>query len=101
MQWGLFHTLEQPKGGLVLLIHILIALFLLILLVRIATLPLKLGLRLLLNTLAGYLCLFALNWLGLLWGLALSINLVTALIVGVFGLPGLAALLLIRFLCLL
>jgi len=45
--------------------------------------------RLFLSSLAGGLCLWAINLLGQRWGFELAVNPVTALCVGTLGLPGL------------
>lgn len=58
--------------------------------------PLKLALRVLLNTLLGFAALFALNLAAPLTGFALGLNLFNALTVGVLGVPGLALLCLLK-----
>ncbi len=75
----------------------LIALFLLAALVRLFAAPLRLALRVLLNTLLGFGALFLLNVLAPLTGVALGFNVWNALAVGVLGVPGFALLLLLRF----
>ena len=69
-----------------------------ILALRIFTLPIRLFFRLLWSTLVGYLLLFLFNAVGSLIGLTLSVNTLTAVIVGVLGIPGLILLLLVRWL---
>lgn len=46
----------------------------------------------------GALALFLVNWIGSQWGFHLPINLVTAFITGVLGLPGLICLILVKVL---
>ena len=58
--------------------------------------PLKLALRVLLNTLLGFAALFALNLAGNLTGFTLGLNLFNALVIGVLGAPGLALLCLLK-----
>ncbi len=58
--------------------------------------PLKLALRVLLNTLLGFAALFALNLAAPLTGFTLGMNLFNALTVGILGVPGLALLVLLR-----
>ena len=60
--------------------------------------PLKLLLRLLLNTIGGFLFLFLLNFLGQFVGISLGINLFNAVVVGIFGLSGLGLLLILPWL---
>jgi len=65
--------------------------------VRLFAAPLRLALRVLLNTLLGFGALFLLNVLAPLTGVALGFNVWNALTVGVLGVPGFALLLLLRF----
>ena len=58
--------------------------------------PLRLALKVLLNTLLGFAALFALNLASPLTGFTLGLNLFNALTVGVLGAPGLALLCLLR-----
>ena len=58
--------------------------------------PLKLALRVLLNTLLGFAALFALNLAAPLTGFTLGMNLFNALTIGILGVPGLALLVLLR-----
>ncbi len=69
-----------------------------ILALRIFTLPIRFLFRLLWSTLTGYLLLFLFNAVGGMIGLSLTVNTLTALIVGVLGVPGLILLLLVRWL---
>jgi inhibitor of the pro-sigma K processing machinery len=76
----------------------LLAGFLLIALIRIFKTPLKLAARLLVNTLLGFLALWAVNLVSGITGFSLGLNLWNALTIGVLGLPGLVLLLLVRWL---
>lgn len=60
--------------------------------------PIKIVLKLLLNTVVGFIALFALNWLGSFVGITVAINWLNAVIVGVLGVPGVALLLLLQWL---
>ena len=61
--------------------------------------PIKLLFRLLLNTIGGFIVLFLVNLAAPLIGVApLSLNWLNALIVGIFGLPGVGLLLILRWL---
>ena len=51
-----------------------------------------------LNTVLGFVGLFLVNWLGSYIGISLGINVVNAVVVGTFGIPGLILLLLLRWL---
>ena len=58
--------------------------------------PLKLALKVLVNTLLGFAALFLLNLTGGLTGVTLGLNLFNALTVGVLGVPGLVLLVLLK-----
>ncbi len=59
---------------------------------------LKLAFKLLLNTVIGFIALIFVNSIGAYIGISIGINLVTALVVGIFGMPGVALLLLLQWL---
>ena len=71
--------------------------FLLLALIRIFSTPLRMALKLLVNTLLGFLALWATNLAAGITGLTLGFNLFNALIIGVLGLPGFALLLLTQW----
>ena len=70
--------------------------FFLITLLRIFRTPLRLALKLLMNTALGFLALWAVN-AAAVTGVALGLNLLNALTVGVLGLPGFVLLLLAQW----
>ena len=59
--------------------------------------PLKNFLRVGLNTILGYLALFLLNLTTAVTGLSLGFNLLNALVIGIFGVPGFIFLLLLQW----
>ena len=75
----------------------ILAAFFLIALLRIFSAPLKIALRLLVNTLLGFLALWAVNLTGAVTGIALGLDLTNALVIGTLGLPGFVLLLLIQW----
>ena len=75
----------------------LLAVFFLIALIRVFRAPLRLALRLLGNTLLGFLALWAVGATAGITGITLGLNLWNALIVGVLGVPGLVLLLLVQW----
>lgn len=75
----------------------LLGAFFLIALVRLFRAPLRLALRLLGNTLLGFLALWAADLTAGFTGIALGFNLLNALVIGVLGLPGFALLLLTQW----
>lgn len=58
--------------------------------------PLKLALKVLLNTLLGFAALFLLNLARGFTGFALGMNLFNALVIGILGVPGLVLLVLLK-----
>ena len=72
--------------------------FLLWLVIKIFTKPMKLIFKLILNTGIGFLALWLVNFFGGGLGISLGMNWVNALTVGVFGFPGLVLLLLLKYL---
>ncbi len=79
------------------IIAALLAGFFLIALLRVFSAPLKLALKLLVNTLLGFLALWAVNITAGATGIALGLNLWNALVIGILGLPGFVLLLLVQW----
>lgn len=75
----------------------LLAVFLLAALLRVFKAPLRLALKLLVNTLLGFLALYLTGLTAPLTGITLGLNLWNALIVGILGLPGFVLLLLVQW----
>lgn len=75
----------------------LTVLFLLVAVVRLFRKPLKLALRVVLNSVLGLGVLWLLNSTAPVTGLTLGVNWFNALTVGVLGLPGLGLLLLVKW----
>ena len=75
----------------------LLAGFLLVALIRVFSVPLKVTLKLLANTLLGFGVLWLINRTAGLTGVSLGLNLWNALVIGVLGLPGFVLLLLVQW----
>ncbi len=73
-------------------------LFMLLFLSRVFYKPLKLFLRTVLWTALGGLAIYLYNYAGAFWGLAIGLNVISAFVVGVMGLPGLGALIALKYL---
>ena len=71
--------------NILLLAGVIVALYVLI---KILAAPIKLIFKLLLNALLGFLLLFLANFVGGFFDFSIPVNLVTCLISGVFGIPG-------------
>ena len=75
----------------------LVGLFLLVAVARLLRKPLKLALRVVLNSALGLLALWLLDSTAPVTGLTLGVNWFNALTVGVLGVPGLGLLLLVKW----
>ena len=75
----------------------LLAGFLLVALIRVFSVPLKVTLKLLANTLLGFGVLWLVNRTAALTGISLGLNLWNALTIGILGLPGVVLLLLVQW----
>ena len=75
----------------------LLAGFLVVALIRVFSVPLKLTLRLLANTLLGFGVLWLINRTAGLTGVSLGLNLWNALTIGILGVPGVVLLLLVQW----
>jgi len=71
--------------------------FLIIALLRVFSAPLRLALRVLVNTLLGFLALWTVNLTAAVTGISLGLNIWNALVIGVLGLPGFVLLLLVQW----
>ena len=66
-------------------------------LLQLIALPIRWGIKILLNSACGFLCLFLLNTISGFTGVYFPINYVTVVIAGFLGLPGIGALALMQF----
>ena len=79
------------------IIAAILAGFFIIALLRVFSAPLRVALRLLANTLLGFLALWVVQLTSGLTAIALGMNLWNALVVGILGVPGFVLLLLIQW----
>lgn len=78
-----------------ILLEALVPLLLLILLIRLLVLPIKLIWKGLIYSACGFVCLWLFNSVAPFTGLWIPLNLVTVLVAGVLGLPGIGVLALV------
>lgn len=71
--------------------------FFVIALIRVFSAPLRLALKLLVNTLLGFLALWVVGLTSGFTGIVLGLNLWNALVIGILGLPGFMLLLLTQW----
>lgn len=50
--------------------------------------PIKIILRLVINSVAGAISILLINWIGAFWGIHISLNVLSAVTVGILGVPG-------------
>lgn len=74
------------------LLSVLVPVLLIFLLLRIIAAPVRLAVKVLLNSACGFACLWLLNWISGFTGIFFPINPITAAIAGFLGLPGIAVL---------
>jgi inhibitor of the pro-sigma K processing machinery len=65
-------------------------------LARLLYFPLRIFVRFLVNTVAGGVLLVVFNFAGAFWGIQIGLNVITALIVGLMGIPGIILLLVLQ-----
>ena len=79
------------------LIFMLIAVVMsLVVVLKIAAAPIKLIFKLMLNALSGFLLLLLANFVSGFFDFSISINLINCLISGIFGIPGVAFLIVLK-----
>lgn len=76
----------------------LAGIILIFLLGRIFIIPLKKILKLILNSVLGGIILLIINFVGKMWGFHLGLNIITAIFVGLLGIPGAIVLILLKLL---
>ena len=69
-----------------------------LLFLRLLMLPMKILGKLALNSISGFICLWLLNLVSGITGIVFEINLLTTLIVGFLGIPGIVLLVIVHFL---
>lgn len=72
--------------------------FILWLIIKLFLTPIKWIFKLLINTLVGFAALWVINFFGDFIGISLALNWINALVVGVFGFPGVVVLLVLKYL---
>ncbi len=80
-----------------MIITYLACIFFLFIIGRVFILPLKSILKLIGNSILGGLLIFVINLIGGIWNFHIGLNIVTAIIVGILGLPGAILLIVLRF----
>ena len=80
------------------ILAIVVPVVLVILALKLLLTPMKIIWKLALNSLSGFICLWLLNLVAGITGIVFEINLLTTLIVGFLGIPGIVLLVIVHFL---
>lgn len=72
-------------GTSMLVVAFFVGLLILCLIIKILSLPMSVLWKCIYNSIIGAIVIYAINWLGLVY---IPLNFITALIAGVFGIPG-------------
>ena len=74
-----------------------LAVIVVIVLIRVISAPIRLIFKLLINTVIGFAVLYLVNLVGQNFGITIEMNVLHAVIVGIFGIPGVIVLILLQF----
>lgn len=80
-----------------LILPFLIGLVILFIVLKLLTLPMKLIIKLLINGVVGGVIIFLVNLIGANFGFIINLNWITALIVGILGVPGVVIVAILQF----
>lgn len=83
--------------GIEVIFGYIFGIMMLFLLAKLLLVPIKIIWRLAINALVGGVALFLLNIIGGFIGLHIQINIITALITGIFGVPGIVMILILQY----
>ena len=73
------------------------AVLVLFLILKLLSLPFKIIIKLIINGLVGGAIIFVINLIGANFGFSIDLNWITAILVGIFGIPGAIIIALIQF----
>ena len=74
----------------------ILGLMIIFVLARISLKPIKFILKIVLNSIVGGLLIFLINVIGGIWGISIGINAVTAVAVGILGIPAVIVMLILQ-----
>lgn len=80
-----------------MILPILIGVGVLFIVLKLLALPMKLIIKLVINGLVGGLIIFVVNLIGANFGFMIDLNWITALIVGILGVPGVVIVAILQF----
>lgn len=65
---------------------------------RLFILPIKTIIKLVINSIFGAILIYGINWIGSLFSFHIGLNFITAILIGILGIPGTVLLLIIKLL---
>lgn len=65
---------------------------------RLFILPIKTIIKLVINSIFGAILIYAINWVGSIFSFHIGLNFITAILVGILGVPGAVLLIIIKLL---
>lgn len=80
-----------------MILPILIGVAILFIVLKLLALPMKLIIKLVINGLVGGIIIFVVNLIGTNFGFTIDLNWITALIVGILGVPGVVIVTILQF----
>ena len=80
-----------------MILPILIGVAILFIVLKLLALPMKLIIKLVINGLVGGIVIFVVNLIGINFGFVIDLNWITALIVGILGVPGVIIVAILQF----
>ena len=80
-----------------MILPMLIGVAILFVVLKLLALPMKLIIKLVINGLVGAVIIFVVNLVGANFGFAIDLNWITALIVGILGVPGVVIVAILQF----
>lgn len=81
-----------------LILPFLIGLAILFIILKILALPMKIIIKLVINAIIGGVIIFIINLIGAIFGFTITLTWITALIVGILGIPGVILVAILQFL---
>lgn len=80
-----------------MILPILVGVAILFVVLKLLALPMKLIIKLVINGLVGGAIIFGINLIGANFGFAIDLNWITALVVGILGVPGVVIVAILQF----
>ena len=83
--------------GIDVIFAYIFGIMMLFLFAKLLLIPIKIAWRLLINAIVGGIALLLINFIGSFFGLSIDINIITALVTGILGAPGVVMILILQY----